>query len=209
MLKILSISIFIFIFVGCGATQPYITQYKITSTNFKKDITTKLCKDKTLKVMQSFSDNTLMSRDMNYMVGKYQQLSFTKAQWSTPINKMITLNLSNTIRELNIFKSVQNYKSRIKSDYILESNIIDFKQYFSKDLKSSYVKVIIDISLIDYNSNKVIASKTFSSIMNSETLDANGGVKSLNKLFSNTLKQIALWIVNICNDKNIMVTNEV
>jgi len=198
MLKNISLIIISILFIGCSVKQPYITEYNMKIKDFPKNKISNNSNNKTIKVLQAFSDNTLMSTNMNYVLGKYKQYSFTKSQWSIPINQMVTLNITNMLNQLDIFKSVQNYKSITKDDYILQSNIIDFKQYFSEDLKSSYVKVIINISLIDYNSNKIIHSKTFSSIIETQTLDAYGGVKAFNTAFSKTLEDIAKWISMIC-----------
>ena len=198
MLKNISLIIISILFIGCSVKQPYITEYKMDIKKFPRNEISKNCNNKTLKVLQAFSDNTLMSTNMNYVLGKYKQYSFSKSQWSIPVNQMVTLSLTNMLNQLNIFKSVQNYKSITKDDYILQSNIIDFKQYFSKDLKSSYVKVTINLSLINYNSNEVIHSKTFSSIIETQTLDAYGGVKAFNTAFSKILEDIAKWISMIC-----------
>lgn len=198
MLKNISLIIVLILFIGCSVKQPYITEYNMKIKDFPKNKISKNCNNKTIKVLQAFSDNTLMSTNMNYVLGKYKQYSFTKSQWSIPVNQMVTLNITNMLNQLDVFKSVQNYKSITKDDYILQSNIIDFKQYFSEDSKSSYVKVTINISLIDYNSNTIIHSKTFSSVINTETLDAYGGVKAFNKAFSKVLEEIDKWIVSIC-----------
>ncbi len=198
MLKSISLFIIITILTGCSVKQPYITEYKMDIKQFQKNGMSKKCKNKTLKVLQAFSDSTLRSSNMNYILGKYKQYSFTKSQWSIPVNQMVTLSLTNMLNQLDIFKSVQNYKSITKDDYILQSNIIDFKQYFSEDSKSSYVKVIINLSLIDYNSNEVIHSKTFSSVIETKTLDAYGGVKAFNTAFSQILEDVVIWISEIC-----------
>ena len=198
MLKNISLFIVMIIFIGCSIKQPYTTEYKMEIKDFPKNQIIKNCNKKSIKIIQAFSDDTLMSTNMNYILGKYKEYSFTQSQWSIPVNQMVTLHLTNMLNQLNIFKSVQNYKSITTDNYILQSNIIDFKQYFSEDSKSSYVKVIINISLIDYNSNTTIQSKTFSSTIKTDTLDAYGGVKALNKAFSNVLEDIAKWIVISC-----------
>ena len=207
MLKSINLLFLIAVLTGCSIKQPYITEYKIETEKFEKAQTSQECRKKTLKVNQSFSDNSLMGTKMNYMVGKHKQYSFSKARWSIPVNQMVSSHLAGMLDQLDIFKSVQSYKSITKDDYILQSNIIDFKQYFSEDLKSSYVKAVIHISLIDNYTNKIIDSKTFSSVIPSETLDSYGGVKSLNKALVNILKDVSFWIKHICNNKEINSIN--
>ncbi|GGD49645.1 hypothetical protein GCM10012288_24640 [Malaciobacter pacificus] len=203
MLKTITVFVFIILLTGCAVKQPYITEYKIEIEKFQKAQGSQQCKEKTLKVNQSFSDNTLMSTQMNYIEGKHKQYPFSKARWSTPVNQMVSFHLTNMINQLDIFKSVQSYKSITKDDYILQSNIIDFKQYFSEDLKSSYVKAVIQVSLIDNHTNKIVDSKTFTSKIDTKTLDSYGGVKSLNNALFNILNNVSLWLNNICNNKEL------
>ena len=199
MLKNISMIIVILIFTGCIIKQPYITEYTIQIENFSQVETQNKCVNKTLKVLKSFANNTLMDTKMNYIVGTHKQFFFTKAQWNLPVNEMVTIQITNMIDQLKIFKSVQNYKSMTKNDYTLQSNIIDFKQYFSEDLKSSYVKVHIKMSLIDNSSNKTIDSRSFISTIEAKSLDSFGGVKSLNEALVNVLKESSSWINLICN----------
>lgn len=198
MLRTIVLCIFVILLTGCAVKQPSITEYKIEIEKFQKAKGSQQCKGKTLKVNQSFSDNTLMGTQMNYVVGKYKQYSFSKAIWNIPVNQMVTFYLTDMIDQLDIFKSVQSYKSITNDDYILQSDIKDFKQYFSEDLQSSYVKVVIQISLIEKRSNSIIDSKSFSSIIQSETLDSYGGVKALNEALFNILQDTSLWINDIC-----------
>lgn len=200
MLKTITVFVFIILLTGCAVKQPYITEYKIEIEEFQKNKNAQKCKDKTLKINQAFSDHTLMGTKMNYVVGKHKQYPFSKARWSTPVNQMVSFHLTNMINQLDIFKSVQSYKSITKDDYILQSNIIDFKQYFSEDLKSSYVKAVVQISLIDNYTNKIIDSKTFTSKIDTKTLDSYGGVQSLNKALLEILKDSSLWIRDICSN---------
>ena len=200
MLKNISIFIVIVIFTGCSMKEPYITEYKMQIEDFSRSETSNLCSQKSLKVIQSFSNHTLASTKMHYIVGEHKQFIFTKAQWSLPVNEMVTIHITNMMDQLNNFRSVQNYKSITKDDYILQSSIIDFQQYFSNDLASSYVKVTIKISLIDNSSNKVLKSKTFTSTVDSKTLDSYGGVKALNEAFINVLNESSAWMSDVCSE---------
>jgi cholesterol transport system auxiliary component len=203
MLKSINLFFLIALLAGCSIKQPYITEYNMEIEKFQKVQSSQICKEKTLKINQAFSDNTLMGTKMNYIVGKHKQYSFSKARWSVPVNQMVTFHLNNMINQLDIFKNIQSYKSIAKDDYILQSDIIDFKQYFSEELDSSYVKAVIHISLIDDQTNNIIDSRTFSSKVKSETLDSYGGVKSLNEALFNILKDTSFWLEDICNNKKL------
>ncbi len=201
MLKSINLILFIILLTGCAVKQPYITEYKIETEKFSKTPTSQLCKGKTLKVNLAFSDNTLMGTKMNYIVGKHKQYSFSKARWNIPVNQIVTSHLTDMIDQLDLFKSVQSYKSITNDDYVLQTDIKDFRQYFSEDLRSSYGKAVLHISLIDKQSNTILDSKTFSSVIPSETLDSYGGVRSLNKAFVNILNEASFWLKDICNKK--------
>ena len=81
---------------------------------------------------------------------------------------------------------------------LLETNIEDFMQYFSKDEKNSFSNVVITLTLIDTQTNSVIATKTFRSKVDSQSADANGGVIALNRALSNVLNESGKWLGETC-----------
>ncbi|MEA2092286.1 MAG: hypothetical protein U9O83_07980, partial [Campylobacterota bacterium] len=89
-------------------------------------------------------------------------------------------------------------KSRSKNDLILEINIEDFMQYFSKDLTQSYSKVVLSLTLIDAKTSRVIASDTFSAKMDALSLDASGGVKALDAALQDVLSQSVGFLNEAC-----------
>jgi len=153
--------------------------------------------DKSIKVSQAFSSNSLMSLDMNYMQGNSKEYSFTQSQWSQSPNKALTLQMVKLLRNMDLFKSVQVSKSRSKSDWILEIYVEDFMQYFDKNLTSSYVNIEMTLTLIDTKDNSIVASKTFYSKLKSRTLNAEGGAEALNMALENILLNSAKWFEGI------------
>ena len=79
MLKKIYTLITILIFTGCAVKQPYITEYKMEIESFPENNSAKMCSNKTIKVIQSFANNTLSSTKMSYIIGKHKQFFFTKA----------------------------------------------------------------------------------------------------------------------------------
>lgn len=198
MIKLASILVMGIFFLGCSTTRPAITQFKIQTPNITK-VGSGSCKEKSVKVFKAFSDNSFMNENMYYVVGEEEQFAFYKSQWATPLNQQLTLTLTQALSDAGIFLNVQSYKSRASSDYILETNIQDFRQYFNQELNSSYVKIAIQLSLIDPDTNKVLGSKTFSARTNVSEMDAKGGVQSLNELYKKIIEDISIWIGNECN----------
>lgn len=55
------------------------------------------------------------------------------------------------------------------------------------------------MSIIDFKTSKVIATKSFRSKVDTETLDAEGGVKALNEALKNVLNKSAKWFIRSCS----------
>ena len=155
-------------------------------------------KDKSIKISQAFSSSSLMSKNMNYVKGESKQFIYSKSQWSVTPNNAINDMFLKLLRKVDVFKSVHTSKSRIRSDYMLEINVEDFMQYFSEDGNKSYANVVITLSLLQSGTNSVIASKTFNSKVDVETLNAEGGVDSLNIGLSNIMSISSQWLGEVC-----------
>jgi len=196
------LSIFIvLLFSACGTKVPVATQYKISASSDFKDSIDKvntICKSHSLKVMQSFSSSLLMSKEMHYVVDTNKIYPYSAAQWASSPNRIVSNEYFKMLRDLNIFESVQNSKSRTKASWLLEIKVEDFMQYYENDNTSSYVKIAINLIILDSITSKVIASKVFNAQVDVKTMDANGGVLGLNKALANILSQSASWINKEC-----------
>jgi len=188
----------IFVVSGCTVVMPHVSEYRINPVIKSSILEKSQCSDKTLKLQEAFSSNSLMIEDMNYAVGKYESDVFTQSKWAETPNRAITSEILKMIRESKYFKSVQNSKSRSKSDLILETNIEDFMQYFSDKEESSLSKVVITNTLINTKTSRVLKSKTFSKSIESKTIDAKGGVVALNKALSEVLTMQRDWLKEVC-----------
>jgi cholesterol transport system auxiliary component len=191
---------FILLLSGCATVKPPITEYKIISStiDFKKYEPSANCRDKSLKIAQAFSPNSLMSLNMDYVESENRVFSYTKSQWQEDPNSAITQELLKNIRNSALFSNVESSKSRSKSDWILETNIEEFVQFFSKDMKSSYVNVLITLTIVDTKTGFVVATKTFNSKVDAKTLDAEGGVEALSNALSSVILQNIEWLNGIC-----------
>ena len=156
------------------------------------------CKNKSIKIAQAFSSGSLMLLKMDYAQGKNKIFSYSQAQWNESPNHSITNEILKNIRASKLFKNTQISKSRSKNSLILEINIEDFLQYYSNDLKDSFANIVISLTLIDSKTDVIVATKTFSSNVKTNTLDAYGGVKALNSALSDILTQNIEWINGVC-----------
>ncbi len=193
------IVIAIFLFSACSVKKTAITEYTINTHIHKSELNATKCIDKSLKISQAFSSSELMSLKMNYKEGDYKQFFYSQSQWADSPNRVITTQIVKLLRESKLFQSVQTDKSRTNSEYILETNIEDFMQYFSKNSKDSFVNIVMTITLLDAQTSMIVATKTFSVEMKSDTLDAEGGVSALNQAFEDILVQMRGWLSGVCS----------
>ena len=198
-MKTVLIIILLFFISGCTTTQPTVTEYKLSTLNsndFKAQADG--CKDKSLTVSQAFGLSSLISLKMDYTESQNRVFSYSKAQWQeSPVN-FITLEILKKSRESNLFKNVNSSKSRGKKDYILESSIEEFMQYYSKENNRLYAKVTINLTLVNTKNGDIIASKVFNSKVDAKKANADGGVEALSIALSNILDKKIEWLNGVC-----------
>lgn len=197
MKKVILLSL-LFLFTACSTTVPTVVKYKVSpSINLDKHENS-ACKTKSAKVALAFTNSSLISKDMSYVRGSSKVYEYSESAWLNNPNYEVSKELIKMLRGINLFKSVQESKSRSKADLIIEVNLEDFMQYYSQDLKESYSLVQINLSIIDFKTSEVISTKTFRSKVDSKTLDAEGGVNALNSALTNVLSESSNWFAKAC-----------
>ena len=197
-MQLLLIAIITFLLVGCSTTTPAVSEYRINVETMPSAFTQTGCKEDSLKIAQAFSSTSLMTHDMNYGQGTHKQYTFTQSQWAESPNRAISAEILEYIKSTKLFKNVQISKSRSKNGLVLETNIEDFMQYFSEDEKESFVQVRINLTLIDVKTSKVLATKTFESKIEVDSINSDAGVKQLNIALENVLKSSGEWFSEVC-----------
>lgn len=197
-MKILIACFALIIVSACSFKEPYKKQYTLDVQTEAPTQRGMMCQDKSLKVSQAFSSNRLMDRQMSYIEGAYREYAFSESEWAQSPNSIITQKLISSIRQSGLFQSVEGYKSRSKSDYLLESTIEEFVQYYSEDAKHSYVKAVMHFVLIDAKSSEVISSKSLSKKIELQSLKADEGVSALSKALSEIFKEKNIWLSEEC-----------
>jgi cholesterol transport system auxiliary component len=186
------------LFSGCTTIKPPVTEYSVVTKDLKKESVSSGCRDKSLKIAQAFSSNSLMSLNMEYTQDLNRVFSYSQAQWRESPNSLVTSELLKNIGNSKLFGSVHPSKSRVKSDLILETNIEEFMQFYTQDMKKSFVHVGFSLTLIDAKSNSVIKSQYFSSKFDATTLDAQGGVEATQNALSEIIFQNIDWLGGVC-----------
>ncbi len=197
-MQLLFITLITFLLVGCSTTTPAVSEYRINVESIPSAFTQTGCKEDSLKVAQAFSSTSLMSHEMNYGQGTHKQYKFTQSQWAESPNRAISAEIVEYLKSTKLFKNVQISKSRSKNGLVLETNIEDFMQYFSEDEKESFVQVRINLTLIDAENSKVLATKTFESKIKIDSINADTGVQYLNIALENVLNSSGEWLSEVC-----------
>ena len=183
---------------GCTITNPPISAYRVFIPKNQPSLEESSCKDKSIKVALAFAKNSLMTEKMKYAQDNYSEHAFNESEWAQSPNKAITQEIFETLRESKLFKSVQNYKSRSKSQYILESNIEEFMQHFDTESKSSYAVVSLSFVLVEEKSSQVIDSIHLSKNIPLKSLNAKSGVKALSEGLAQILHEKNIWLAKAC-----------
>jgi ABC-type uncharacterized transport system auxiliary subunit len=185
---------------GCATKVPAVTHYTLTpkvipqKTNGSDSIAT------SLKVFQTFSDTTLMDTKMYYSNG-FETNRYHQSKWLLAPNTMVSDTLVRNITNANIFQNVVGSNSRVQTTYILESRLDEFMQYFTPDMKHSYVVVQLSLAVVKKEGLSLVASKTFRKKVDVETLDAKGGVKALNEAMQEVVQEAVRWLGSVSYDK--------
>ncbi len=197
-MKVLLIAFIAFLFIGCSTSIPAVSEYRIDVEPANTTFTQTGCKEKSLKIAQAFSSSSLMTHEMNYAQGNHKQYTFTQSEWADSPNRAITAEILEYVKATKLFKNVQNPKSRSRNEVVLEINIEEFMQHFSEDEKESFVKVSINLTLIDVKTSKVLATKTLNSKVEVDGIHAGAGVKYLNIALEKVLVKSGEWLGEVC-----------
>ncbi len=197
MKNIILIGLFFFL-MGCSVSVPALTEYRIDPMIKKNKVTSNLCKDKTITIGQVFTSNSLMTNQMRYGLSGYKEYSYTESEWANAPSKSISIALLKSVRDAEIFKSVNSYRSRARNDLLLETHVDSFMQYYTGDNNSSYVKVVFSFALVRVKDVKALDSIVIEKELSVDTLNAEGGVKALNFALSEVLVETNLWLSEAC-----------
>jgi len=183
---------------GCTVTTPSKSEYRIVPNVNISKAESSTCKDKSLKVAQAFSDTSLMSRKMRYTYDEQQEFTYSESAWSRAPSRAITAVLLESVRASGLFKSVNNYKSRSRSNLILETNIEEFLQHYEENNQKSFVKVVISFTLVDAKTSTTIDNTTIKVDLDADSLNAKGGVIALNQALAEVLQKNSEWLGSLC-----------
>jgi cholesterol transport system auxiliary component len=187
-----------FLFVGCTTIKPHVSEFRVITKDTQIKSSASGCRDKSLKISQAFSTPSLLSLDMDYTESDNKIFSYSQSQWQESPNSSITSELFKSIRDSDIFKSVHSFKSRVKSEYILEIDIEEFMQFYTKNMSSSHVNIVVNLSLVDAKTNNTLSTNKFTSKVDAKTADASGGAEALSIALDEIISKNIEWLEGAC-----------
>jgi len=185
------------LFSGCASPQPAAQQYILSPKINVKPLQQSRYKTKTLKVLNVYTQNSLKTRNMFYVEQGRKKYAYSQSKWAESPQSMLHSALMQMLQKSAAFGYVQSQKSKVLSDFVLETRVDDFGQYFIDDSTKAFGRIILTLTLIDAKKHTIIASKTLSAEANLEQLNAAAGARALNSALESILQEASLWIEGV------------
>ena len=185
--SILLISL-IFILNGCLTKE--LPSYNTYTLQLKENTTSLEGFSKSIKVTEPKTIQSLNNSAIHYIKGALSKNQYALSKWSDKPSKMIQELITSKLSESGVsFVTSSNIKT--KTDYILQSELVNFEQVFIDE--SSYAILKIRVYLTDTTDDS-ISFKTFEYKEKCEENNALGAVKSLNTVSNTLANDIQLWM---------------
>jgi len=124
----------------------------------------------------------------------YGQNSYAYSRWSDSPTTMLLLIFQEALEKSGPYLAVVPYSSQSKSDFLLESTLLDFSHRINSDGTSDGL-IKLRFNLIDNNTNRVIKSRDFvSSVPVTSAMNASGAVIALNKAVAVVTQELIDWL---------------
>ncbi len=192
MIKIISTGLMILIITGC-------TNVKLSAIKtFNLEVSKQCCKiDKnkqplTIKILEPVTNKYLNTTSIYYSKDKYLLQTYKLSRWSDYPVKMILEAMSSKLDDLDIYNNVITSHIYAKSDYILQSELISFKQTVFES--KSHVDLKIKVYLINSDKTQKIISKIFQYQVPCDSVNAYAGVESFNKSIELFINDLSSWL---------------
>jgi cholesterol transport system auxiliary component len=125
---------------------------------------------------------------MMYSTERYQVDYFAKNRWSDTPAQMLQSLMVQSLQNTHYFSGVSSSRMSGRYDYVLYTQLIDFKQVFHG--MQSAMHITLRAQWVNGSSGKVIASKTFSIVEPAPENSPYGGVVAANKGVSMLLARL-------------------
>lgn|GEM_PF-2276818 len=125
-----------------------------------------------------------------YTGQKYELARYSQSEWKEPLPTLLQEWLLQSLEHSNLFAGVMRATSRAKVPLFLESDIIKFQH----NIKVHEVEVSIRLTLLDYNTRKILKHKIFHYQKTVSEVSAKGAVHSFNQILKQLEADIVAWL---------------
>ncbi|HIP29762.1 MAG TPA: hypothetical protein EYG93_11015 [Sulfurospirillum arcachonense] len=186
MIKFLTTVVALFVLVGCSSKE--VKPYEIYSIHDNTKVEQALHVDKVLKIVKIKSPKQMHSDKIWYKESSFKIDSYFYSKWNTSFTDMIEQNLVNSISRSNLFKAAYSRHSKVRADFVLESELIDSVH----DVASNVVSFGIRLYVVEGTVLK--SSKEFEYEEKCTSKNAKGAVKAYEKIIKKLNKDVILWL---------------
>ena len=189
---------FLLFLVGCTLTSPvklppqseYAISMMKTSTASNRSQSSM-----TLLVSMPIASPGFNTDDMIYMDVPFKLRSYANHRWIAPPAQMLMPVVAQTLRNKNYFKAVVTPPFSGVTSYRLDTQLMLLEQEFLQPI--SQVHLVMQATVINNNSNQVLASRQFTIFVKAPGNDAYSGVLAANNAASVIALQIASFVVRV------------
>ncbi len=152
---------------------------------------------KTLLVSLPIPNPGYASYAMIYEPLPFDLRSYANNQWAAPPAQMLMPVIAQAITNQGYFNSVVTTPFSGVTNYLLESRLVALQQNFLQPI--SREQLVLQETLVNNTTNKVIASRQFSSDIPAPRNDPYSGVVAANQAAQIVTQQIARWVIQRVN----------
>lgn len=195
-MRVVSLIVLSSILSGCGLSTPVdvpeVRMYTLSNVQ-PTALALQHRSAKTLLVSLPIPDPGYQSSAMIYEPLPFDLRKFANHQWAAPPAQMIMPLLAQAITNRGYFNSVVTTPFAGLADYRLDSRLIALEQNFIEPI--SREQLVLQETLTNNTTNKVIASKLFSVYVSAPQNNPYSGVVAANKAVNIVTAQVARWVV--------------
>ncbi len=170
------IFVILFIFSGCGLKQENLS-INYYSIDFQTKSMLEKSKFNSIFIEEPNVNNAFNLKSIFYSTKDYKLEEYSKNRWINTPSNMIYAQVIDSFNSSNIFNTVVTKDKRIKTDYLLKTEVIKFYQVFEEGKSYAILKINFDL----VKDNMIIKSFNYDKKILCKTNDAYGFVVATNE----------------------------
>lgn len=191
-LSILLITAFLLLQVACASQPGKSKNYYRLDFKAAPDTHSPAVKYDFIKVDTPHLASTHTTESILYSEAPYKQDAYSNSEWMVALPTLMQNWLLQSLEHMNLFKGVMRSSTRATAPLMLETDIIQFEHI----VYESSVLVEIRVSLLDYETRKVVNQKSFRYRKTIDKQTAADAVAAFNALLVDFNRDLYQWLDN-------------